>query len=212
SHYFGSKKELLLFTLRECAARQVARLKSAMKNGAEIADCLGTLLPLDEERLVDSKVWLVFFGAALQDPEIAEVQAQFGARWRHLIAGLLKIRGWFTADTPHRLRDFVAQRLQSAVAGIATHGALGLWPPELQRELMRVEVEAALAILPAASARTVREPAPTPATEAAAENARLRSLLIESLLEVEALRDQRSPPVVPPDRSEAGPWRKAGVA
>jgi AcrR family transcriptional regulator len=199
SHYFDSKKELLLLTLRLCAARQVKRLKLAISSNESLVRCLEALLPLDEERMVDARVWIMFWAQTFADRDIAAVQLEFGARWRRLLVGTLRIRGHFTPDTPRATRDLVAQRLQTAVAGIGVHGALGVWPAERQRELLAQEVDAALATLDPSD----RQPLPPPdlrsepvgdepsSRRLAIENTRLRKLLVDAMLQIETLHESR---------------------
>ena len=194
SHYFENKKELILFTARQCAERQVARLKTAIEAGADMLGCLEALLPLDEERLIDSKVWIVFW-AQTHDPEIAEVQQQFGGRWRALLLNTMEIRGYLPPDMSQVEREFIAERLQIAVAGISTHGALGVWDAARQREHAAVEIGAILQYITEnrfglrGDATPAATEAPEPPVDLQDENARLRRLLVDALLKSESASD-----------------------
>ncbi len=194
SHYFDSKKELMLFTLRQCAARQVRRLKTAIARDASVAECLETLLPLDEARMVDGRVWMVFWAQTLSDEDIIAEQRDFGQRWRRLLVGMMRIRGFFTAETPRATRDFVAQQLQSAVAGIGIHGALGVWSADRQRQILAEQVRMILQLIeqPIGQSQTpaAAEVPPDPsARDLVIENARLRKLLVDAMLQIETLNE-----------------------
>jgi AcrR family transcriptional regulator len=193
SHYFDNKKELILFTAQQCAERQVGRLRAAIEAGADILGCLKSLLPLDEERLIDSKVWIVFW-AETYDPEIAAVQLQFGRHWRELLLNTMEIRGHLPRGMPRAEREFIAERLQIAVAGISTHGALGVWSPARQMEHAAVEVRAILeyitrnkiSLANKGRSKSRSKPLSTAAPLGLQEeNARLRRLLVDALLKSE---------------------------
>lgn len=212
SHYFESKKEMVLFTLRQCAARQVARLKAAIGRGGDLAECLEALMPLDAERLIDARVWMVFW-AETSDPEIAGVQQDFGARWRRLLIGTMRMRGYFRPGMTRAKQDFIAQRLQTAVAGIGIHGALGIWPPKLQREHLQAELASVLASFegsaPVSTAEMVTpvETADPSTRKLVIENTRLRKMLIDAMLQIETLTEAQSPSIVrlaPPAKDRTG--------
>ncbi len=183
SHYFDNKQELLLLTLRESSARSVERLKAAIRAGLSIQDCLETLLPLDDERRIDAIVWFAFWASATHDADIAAEQQRFGLRWRRLLSLLLRIKGHAGSET-----GLTAQRLQTAVAGIGIHGALNVWSSATQRRLLAAEIESALATPAPAKAA----PPPTCSDDDAleTENRRLRQMLLDTLIDAAALREE----------------------
>lgn len=78
-HYFASSQELLLYSFTVVVDRIVARLEAAQAgveeqspgsraHHAAILTLLGEFLPLDEERAVDSCVWMAFKNAARIKP------------------------------------------------------------------------------------------------------------------------------------------------
>jgi len=74
SHYFTDKRDLLLATYRWAADRSTARFEAAEQDGEGLRACVSALLPLDEPRLRDWRVWFAFWGAAASDPELARDQ------------------------------------------------------------------------------------------------------------------------------------------
>ncbi len=185
SHYFDSKQELLLLTLRESSARSVERLKAAIRAGSSIQDCLETLLPLDEERRIDAIVWFAFWASATHDAAIAAEQQRFGLRWRRLLSLLLRIKGHAEGDAA-----LTALRLQTAVAGIGVHGALNVWSPATQRRLLAAEIDSALATASTAHGMPVLVTDPAGATALETENRRLRQMLLDAMIEAAALREE----------------------
>src|SRR5487761_1105114 len=75
SHYFTDKRELLLATFRSRTELAHARFEAAVAAGGGMLDAkLESVLPLDDERLLNWKVWLAFWGAAVGDAELAAEQ------------------------------------------------------------------------------------------------------------------------------------------
>lgn len=196
SHYFDNKKDLLLCALRHSASRQLQRLKIAIGQNLSIASCLETFLPLDEERSIDAHVWLVFWGQSLNDDEFIAEQRDFGQRWRRLMIGMMKIRGYFEEDTSREMRNEVAQLLQTAIAGVSAHGTLGVWDANEQRAVLGRQVKFALSILKKDNGAvtkptppSVRKKQAVPDTaevaDLAEENTRLRRLLVDAMLQFE---------------------------
>lgn len=200
SHYFDNKKDLLLFALRQSAARQLQRLKTAIGQNLSIAECLECFLPLDEVRSIDAHVWLVFWGQSIGDSDYIEVQKDFGLRWERLMIGMMKIRGYFDTHTTRDTRIEIAQQLQTAIAGVSVHGTLGVWTGDEQKAALRRQVEMIIGILekggdeanqPIGQQASAICESPDMAT-LTEENARLRKMLVDAMLQNETLSRQAS--------------------
>ena len=76
SHFFASKRELLLVTYRSAVARTTARVDEAGMAGADLQSLLEILLPLDAASRRDWRVLFCFWGAAMSDAEFAAEQGQ----------------------------------------------------------------------------------------------------------------------------------------
>jgi len=74
STYFTDKRDLLLSTLRAAASRTTVRFEAAIADGGDLQAGLEAWLPLDDQRLTDWRVIIAFWGVAVSDPELAEVQ------------------------------------------------------------------------------------------------------------------------------------------
>src|ERR1700733_2762507 len=86
THYFRSKRELVLDTYQTMASRSRARLEQAMRgsgsgsgSGDPLAACLHALLPLDDQTRLEWKVWLAYQGMSVGDPELTRIWASRAA-------------------------------------------------------------------------------------------------------------------------------------
>jgi AcrR family transcriptional regulator len=80
THYFHSKRELILDTYQTMASRSRARLEQAMRESEDpLAACLRALLPLDDASRLEWKVWLAYQGISVGDPELTRIWASRAA-------------------------------------------------------------------------------------------------------------------------------------
>lgn len=90
STYFADKRDLLLSTLRAAASRTTMRFEAAIAEGGDLQAGLEAWLPLDDQRLTDWRVIIAFWGVAVSDPELAEVQDGHVTRARARVEKLLR--------------------------------------------------------------------------------------------------------------------------
>jgi AcrR family transcriptional regulator len=78
-HYFATKDEMLVFAFRQVVARTQARV-AGLDAGAGVRRALGAalreLLPLDQARLAECRVYLAFAARAATAPVLAAVQQE----------------------------------------------------------------------------------------------------------------------------------------
>jgi len=118
STYFTDKRDLLLSTLRAAASRTTVRFEAAMNAGGTLQDCLEAWLPLDEDRLADWRVIIAFWGVAVADAELAQVQDVHVSRARARVEKLLHDEGRPGCESrSHRAR--LAQQILALTLGIA---------------------------------------------------------------------------------------------
>jgi AcrR family transcriptional regulator len=76
THYFRSKRELILQTYETMASRSRARVEHAVANDDDpLAASLHALLPLTDDTLVEWKVWLAYQGMSVGDAELTGIWA-----------------------------------------------------------------------------------------------------------------------------------------
>jgi TetR/AcrR family transcriptional regulator, transcriptional repressor of bet genes len=93
THYFDSKDDVLVAALREVHKRAGERMIRHI-GGADVAtvllEVLLEALPVDEDRQLEWKVWLAFWGRAAADERLRREQEQRYAEWRSLLDKLVR--------------------------------------------------------------------------------------------------------------------------
>jgi AcrR family transcriptional regulator len=139
THYFVDKRDLLIATFhsRADAARRRSELQMAAGAGA-LEAIVESVLPVDEERLANWKVWLAFWGAAIGDEELTAVQLE-----RHRSFMDTVVRALDTERREGRLRADLdiareARHLVALLDGVALQAAFqpDTWPPVEQRQIV----------------------------------------------------------------------------
>jgi TetR/AcrR family transcriptional repressor of bet genes len=118
STYFTDKRDLLLSTFRAAASRTTVRFEAAIDAGGSLQDCLEAWLPLDDDRLVDWRVIIAFWGVAVADPELARIQDGHVSRARARVEKLLRKERRPDGDPPPDLA-MLAQQIVALTLGIA---------------------------------------------------------------------------------------------
>jgi AcrR family transcriptional regulator len=88
THYFASKDDLLLAALKKITLTGDKRMRDAASGLVGLARLRGlalSVLPLDEARVLEWRVWLAFWGRAYSTPRLRkEQQARYRA-WRQSV-------------------------------------------------------------------------------------------------------------------------------
>jgi AcrR family transcriptional regulator len=146
---FGTKEALLLFAMHEVVDAVSARLARVrigpgLLSFAEgLRQVLTDLLPTDDERLAEARVWSAFYARAAVDAEFAEVLAGFDVRAR---AALRAAVGWAGEQgelAPGQDPDALVELLLVLVDGIWLSAVRQ--PPGAPLDAQRAAVEAAVA-------------------------------------------------------------------
>jgi AcrR family transcriptional regulator len=129
STYFEDKQDLLLATFASAAKRTSVRFETAMDEGGGLQECLEAWLPLDEERTLDWRVIIAFWGVAVNEPDLAAVQEAHLTRARRRIERfILQTRKAprVTSDIARTAEKVLALTLGIAFQAVFTEGAAGL--------------------------------------------------------------------------------------
>ncbi len=153
--YFRTRRDLLQFAFDHLEVRAGERLAAAVavrRTGEPVRETayamLETLLPLDEERMAESVVWLAFLAAGAVDEELLAPH-QAGMRYMHesIAAG---IRQSIAAGTsPEQLdADLEARLLTSLVDGLVIDMATNRKDitPESARRVLATAVDRAFGV------------------------------------------------------------------
>jgi AcrR family transcriptional regulator len=124
THYFESKDDMLVAALREVHRRAGQRMIRHV-GGADIADVLLEVildaLPMDQDRQLEWKVWLAFWGRAATDERLRQEQQRRYAEWRGLLGKL--IRRAHPADAAAERRSAV-DLIAGAIDGLGIQATL----------------------------------------------------------------------------------------
>ena len=145
SHYFHSKRELLLLTYNGTIDHATARAKTALEEqGGHPKTYLAQIMPLDEERRMEWRIWIAFWAKAAADQKFADIQRACVQHTRAVICGILedeKRKGALAADVDCALQ---ARRLLTSIMGMAIQVMFDAddWPNERQHALIDGELNA----------------------------------------------------------------------
>lgn len=93
THYFADKEEVLVAALRRVHQAAGERMLAATRrlSGMDALHAvLAEALPLDEERLLEWRVWLAFWGSAATSIRLRAEQHQRYREWRGLLKRVLR--------------------------------------------------------------------------------------------------------------------------
>ena len=117
STYFTDKQDLLLATFSSAARRTSVRFEAAMDAGGGLQECLEAWLPLDDERTLDWRVIIAFWGVAVNNAELAAVQEAHTSRARARIERLVRAQRGATRITAEISRT--SEKVLALTLGIA---------------------------------------------------------------------------------------------
>lgn len=135
THYFEGKDALLLAALDRLAQDILHTLRHADATD-DLVDLAALLLPVDEPRLRDWRVWLSFFGRAVGDPAMARINKAYYEEFRDGIAGLIRAQQKLGKLSRDIAPVSTADAIISVVDGFGVRTSLEReeWPPERQRQ------------------------------------------------------------------------------
>jgi AcrR family transcriptional regulator len=143
THYFRSKRELVLDTYQTMASRSRARVEQAMRESDDpLAACLHALLPLDDPTRLEWKVWLAYQGMSVGDPELTRIWASRAAtavdRITRLIESDISAGRVSSSIDP----DLESDRLFALIQGMSFQSIVDQqrWSPAYLRRIVDLEL------------------------------------------------------------------------
>ena len=143
THYFQSKRELILDTYQTMASRSRARVEQAMReSGDPLAACLRALLPLDDATRLEWRVWLAYQGMSVGDPELTRIWASRAAsaveRITRLIEADISAGRMSSGIDP----DLEGDRLFALIQGMSFQSIVDQerWSPAYLRRIVDLEL------------------------------------------------------------------------
>ncbi len=138
-YYFPDKRDLLLATFRARTEMAHARFEAAASvSGSMVRAKVEAVLPLDAERLVNWKVWLAFWGAAVGDAELAAEQRHRYEVFRKGLAEAAAHDQEAQILTNGHPADDVGRVLATLLDGVAVQAVFAPeeWPASQQRRVV----------------------------------------------------------------------------
>ena len=143
THYFRSKRELVLDTYQTMASRSRARLEQAMRESDDpLASCLHALLPLDDSTRLEWKVWLAYQGMSVGDPELTQIWASRAASAVDRISRLIEADISAGHISSGMDPDMESSRLFSLIQGMSFQSIVDpkRWSPAHLRRIVDLEL------------------------------------------------------------------------
>jgi TetR/AcrR family transcriptional regulator, transcriptional repressor of bet genes len=129
THYFADKEEVLVAALRQvhrAAGKRMLAAIGSRSGRAALRAVLAEALPLDEERILEWRVWLAFWGSAATSTRLQAEQHERYREWRGLLNRVLA-----TAQLPAGIDlDRLVDQIVALVDGFGLQGVLHAWEPE----------------------------------------------------------------------------------
>ena len=123
THYFADKEEVLVAALRQVHRAAGKRMLAAIgqRSGLEaLRAVLAEALPLDQERILEWRVWLAFWGSAATSTSLQAEQQQRYREWRGLLKRVLAT-AQLSADID---LDRLVDQIVALVDGFGLQGVL----------------------------------------------------------------------------------------
>jgi AcrR family transcriptional regulator len=139
THYFRSKRELVLDTYQTMASRSRTRLEQAMRGSDDpLAACLHALLPLDDPTRLEWRVWLAYQGMSVGDPELTRIWASRAASAVDRITRLIEAERMPSSIDPALEGD----RLFALIQGMSFQSIVDpkRWSPAYLRRIVDTEL------------------------------------------------------------------------
>jgi AcrR family transcriptional regulator len=143
THYFTDKDDILVSALETSHRRITERLKDKLTGQTGLAalrEVLVDNLPLDHERVQETGLEIGFWGRALTNPHLLDVQQGEAGDMRYLIVSLLRSAAEAGEISTTEDLDDVAERLLALIDGLSVHRLLypsHVPPDRLERLILR---------------------------------------------------------------------------
>lgn len=124
-HYFATQSELLEFSMRLVTERITKRISNLKMDGdllEVVVIAISQLVPIDEDRLAESEVWLSFTGKALSDPSLGSLNREMYDALSQFFHQIIHTLIDFELTKPGIDLELESKRLHALVDGLLVHG------------------------------------------------------------------------------------------
>jgi AcrR family transcriptional regulator len=142
AHYFETKDDLLVAVQREASEASLARIRDCFERfegRALVESVVLTVLPLDEDRRGEWRLWLAYFARAAEEVALARVQRDYYRHWRSDLRLAYQLA---CGSDAQMTRSEIDRGTDASMALIQGLGVLGMFEPagisaSRQRQLVR---------------------------------------------------------------------------
>ncbi|MEM8812130.1 MAG: TetR/AcrR family transcriptional regulator [Pseudomonadota bacterium] len=135
AHYFETKQDIVLAALRLISRRMEDRLSARLAGGeSDLAEILAEALPLDDQRQIETAVWIGFWGHVGTDETVQSINHIVHEEWTELIRRLVLTAWPELADRPKSESRDIVRSVHIFLNGLTASAATSPhdWPPEDQ--------------------------------------------------------------------------------
>lgn len=126
-HYLATQDDLFIFAMQLCAEQNRTRVEALPQTGSaleQLSAFLEQLLPLDEERLLETKIWLAFVARAQANPTLVATLKEINEGlllYIQVVIDVLTSAGYLSQEPTDTLE---ADHLLALVNGLAINALL----------------------------------------------------------------------------------------
>ncbi|MFD2044288.1 TetR/AcrR family transcriptional regulator [Ornithinibacillus salinisoli] len=126
-HYFSTQSELLLYSMELVSERVKQRTHNKSYDGPpleKLADALGELLPIDEDRRIEMEVWFVFSAKTLVDSKLEPLSEKVYNEMHQGIGNVVQTLQILNLAKDDLDLEVEVDRLHALLDGLALHHLL----------------------------------------------------------------------------------------
>ena len=142
AHYFDSKQQIILASLRLILRRIDQRLTRPPAAGMTLIDVLAESLPLDAQRATEAAFWTAFWGQMSTDKRLKRINAWVHREYMRLYTRCLAEHWPEWADWPEPVRDQVLRAIATFLNGLTASAVISPseWPANRLLEQLRLQL------------------------------------------------------------------------
>jgi TetR/AcrR family transcriptional regulator, transcriptional repressor of bet genes len=139
AHYFDSKQDIVIAALRLILRRIEERLT---RPAPDLLSLLTESLPVDPQRYIECAFWTAFWGQVSADKRLKRINAWVHREYLRLFERCLEQSWPEWRTSPAGTRDHVLRSVMTFINGITASAVVSRadWPPERQREQLRLQL------------------------------------------------------------------------
>ena len=144
AHYYDSKQQIILASLRLMLTRIEARLTRRHERGDEdLVAVLSELLPVDPQRFTECTFWMAFWGQVPADKKLRRLNAWVHREYMRLYARCFAEHWPASAAWPKPVRDGVLRSVVTFINGLTASAVTSPadWPAATQLAQLRQQLD-----------------------------------------------------------------------